>query len=462
MTPPNKPRIAGRRGHRGAVPWGMLLLGILAGAVVLILAVTFLTKSIDPPPSIEQTVRAFGGNPGDAPSNVPAPSLPGMDLYIDASESMRGFAYDSNARYPRVLRQVFEAGTTAKYNLMPVSFTSEIREQPDLSIGKALDPKFYSGSDTPLSALLKRVIARPDRIAVVLSDLVQSDRSRDQLDFVRALQDVAAKKMEIRLIGFRSTFAGDYFAESQSGRRIELRLSEADISLGRPFYLLVIAPNPDAMKRLDDYVLKRLDQLGRPQQFSPTDAPVAVSSMSLSNPDARRPIWNGHDKPGFFERRSGINRHYTTLLEINPPVTAAEADVMVESVSLIKVPVDSIESLKVSARRVTYNRKAGFTKPEPVAVRIAGSGGMNEKSKLTYKLTRPGAGAWEIYEILIRPGDGNLSRPKWVQEWSTDDDSIAKNGSKTFQLALLVDAMSRSITESNVFVEHYVALGRKK
>jgi hypothetical protein len=47
-----------------------------------------------------------------------------------------------------------------------------------------------------------------------------------------------------------------------------------------------------------------------------------------------------------------------------------------------------------------------------------------------------------------------------VKNWSTEADDKPTNGNRTFQLALLVESMIRSITEANVFCEQYISVGR--
>jgi hypothetical protein len=60
----------------------------------------------------------------------------------------------------------------------------------------------------------------------------------------------------------------------------------------------------------------------------------------------------------------------------------------------------------------------------------------------------------------MRAGEGNLAPPQWVRAWSTDNDESPMVGNKTYQLALLGEAMVRAITEKAVFCEHYIAVRR--
>ena len=67
---------------------------------------------------------------------------------------------------------------------------------------------------------------------------------------------------------------------------------------------------------------------------------------------------------------------------------------------------------------------------------------------------------WDIYDIKMRGGDGNVDVPDWVLSWNTDDDSRDSSGNRTFQLMPLIDTMNRAITQHVVFCEYVVSIGR--
>ena len=55
-----------------------------------------------------------------------------------------------------------------------------------------------------------------------------------------------------------------------------------------------------------------------------------------------------------------------------------------------------------------------------------------------------------MYLVSVRPGEGNLSLPHWIDEWNTEDDSTQQNGNRTFHLRLLAESMMNVITEKSV------------
>jgi hypothetical protein len=119
--------------------------------------------------------------------------------------------------------------------------------------------------------------------------------------------------------------------------------------------------------------------------------------------------------------------------------------------------------VRFEARRATFGRGGARGAPaevKPPAVFEGPSGAEDLQATLTYTLPRPASGTWDVYEFRMYPGRGNLIPPRWVRNWTTDADESAAHGNRTFQLALLVEAMIRGITEKNVFCEQYIAVGR--
>ena len=81
--------------------------------------------------------------------------------------------------------------------------------------------------------------------------------------------------------------------------------------------------------------------------------------------------------------------------------------------------------------------------------------------ELQLTLQKPDPNTWDAYYVKMRAGDANLNMPKWVTDWNTENDAIAKNANRTFQLELLVEAMTNAISEKVVFCEYVLKIGRK-
>jgi len=408
-------------------------------------------------PGLDAIQKAFSAEAPPAP-----PPATDLDVYIDGSMSMRGFvegtATDSN--YHRVLRHLLQSGTTGQYRMVRYKFSRNIEMVDNADPNQFLVPAFYSGPDTPLHSLLDRISQKPHagHVSVIISDLVQSQTGVSQLALVESLLKVAAGGLDLRLVGFRSSFDGPYYVQSfpQVVRQFALKLSQTMPGGGRPFYLLVIAPNRTSMDRLDRYVL---DKVSPPESFTPTEAPAVVKDI-LPARTSGPPPWNRYSQWPTGETVSGSPTWYTSFIEVRPQ--GQESLLALQYLMRTALPLNSVRKIGFEVRRCIYSGRE-FTTPETITIGLTAEktgAGEGEGLQVSYRLPRPEPRVWDVYQVRMRPGDGNLSCPLWVRSWSTDSDQSPMVGNKTYQLALLVEAMVRAITEKNRFCEHYIAVGR--
>lgn len=433
----------------------------LARFFVAIVAVVLLTNIGCRPardPGLEAVRKAFSAD--ESPPLKAA--VTDLDVYIDGSMSMRGFVQGTatNSNYPRVLQHVLQAGTTGQYRMARYKFAQTIQTVNHLDPNQFLLPAFYDGTDTPLHSLLDRISQKPyvSHVSVIVSDLVQSQTGASQLALVQSLLRVAAGGLELRLVGFRSSFDGLYYVESfpQVGQRFPLRLNQALPGSGRPFYLLVIAPNRASMDRLDRYVL---DKVRPPESFTSTEAPAVVKDILPERASGRRP-WNRYSQAQAGQAPSGATTWYTSFIEVRPQ--GRESLLALQYMTRTALPMDAAHKIGFEVRRSTFDgRRFSKTETATIGVTAEKSGtGDGERLQVSYRLPRPAPKVWDVYQIRIRAGEGNLAPPQWVRSWSTDNDQSPMVGNKTYQLALLVETMVRAITERNVFIEHYITVRR--
>ena len=392
----------------------------------------------------------------------PAPTRD-LDVYIDGSESMKGFLAIPDSRFPAVVRHVLDHASTANYKLARYKFSSAINSVDSLKTSDILAEGFFNGADTPLSGLLTRIGEHPDRISVVISDLVLSDVGAEQKDLVAALSRLAAKHMEMRLLAFRSNFIGDYYPENRpNGPRVQkfhLEAKEGLPNTGRPFYLFVLAPDRGSLDLLQNYILQ---SASAPQTFSPTEAPFAIEKIEFRPAVPAEAIWNPFSRAEVITAGSGAVRQYGSFREYKAPKDK-ESPLRLQLSGALRTPFESLQRIHFRVRRAAYRAGRFPEPPAEVELPVTFEGGPTQSAlsmKATYALRRPEAGGWDVYEIRMSAGEGNLACPQWVKNWSTEADDKPTNGNRTFQLALLVESMIRSITEANVFCEQYISVGR--
>ena len=395
-----------------------------------------------------------------------------LDIYVDGSLSMRGFAAAQDSNYSRIAREVVSSATTASFDVNIYKFTSTISKVTNLPLGQLQSPDFYNGSDTPLASLLNHLA--PDHSVIVLTDLVQSDKGTDNLDLVRAFTALGARKLEIRLLGYRSSFRGEYYPENLPKRRhFPVELSQAIPNSGRPFYMLVIAPNPAAMKRLDEYILRRNPAT---RVFDATAPSIWIDAVYLYSDNPKKPEWSLYSPPQF--KQTAIP-HFESSYRFRNTGRSNGAEVMLPLEFVVKAGhlLQSPAHIEFESTKSTWKGGKGS---EPISWNLSATGefysnasakregtvlpgdpaeNASEKMRLQFQVPRPERQSWDVYSIRMKAGQANLKVPEWVKDWNTEDDNLLQNANRTFQLKLVVEAMINAVSEHTAFAECILRLG---
>src|SRR5437660_2596770 len=265
--------------------------------------------------AIEDLFRPF------AVPQTEAKATQDLDVYVDGSMSMRGYASAEGSNYSRIIRELLQSAITAQFNLNVYKFTSTVTPVTNLQLSQFQSPDFYNGRDTPLAALLSRLATSPTHTVIIVSDLVQSEGGVDSLGLVRSLTNLADKRPQMKLMAYRSSFIGEYYPENRARAKhgtIRLNAQQSLPGSGRPFYLLAIAPNAESMKRVDDYILTRLPAV---QTLSPTAPPMVVEGPDIlvDAPKELREMWSLYARP--MQKETPIVRRIDSAFRLQRPTT---------------------------------------------------------------------------------------------------------------------------------------------
>jgi hypothetical protein len=325
----------------------------------------------------------------------------------------------------------------------PLSSNAAVPAEP---MSKFAEASFYNKADTPLVELITRIAAQPEHSAIVISDLVQSERqqSRDIQGLIAVLRQLVEKRSEIRLFAFRSDFTGDYYPESRTKAesKITVDASQNVPGAGRPFYLLVIAPNSTTMEKLSDYIVNRLYPAN---SFDPAHPALEISEIEITRSGSDKPTWTRYNR---FVMRSAERREFdSAYVVVNPDVHSDRIDLPITVTMNQYAPVRRIEAIQIEGKMATWNPQstAAISTTVPVSPGLWSTDSKTVQLKM--KLKRPAPLAWDVYRLYLLPGQGNLEVPTWVRDWSTEDDSSIGEINKTYHLGLLVQTMENAISE---------------
>jgi hypothetical protein len=418
--------------------------------------------SVPPPlPKSSEVVKAFEAS--EAEPAEAAEREPRILLYVDNSASMRGFAVPQDTSYRSALDFLLDRASSAEYGLRVHRFSEKVEELGSTSVAAVVDPTFYVGRSTSFPDLFRHIGGEcgPRDVAVVVSDLVQSGTTGDQRSLVQAFKDLTQKRRSVLLLAFRSAFAGRYFVEGRrsQGTSFELSLNGKTPDQSRPFYMLLIAGSPAALAESRELLLP---DIAADETFEGSSPALPLQTIEFIPPSPSIPVWNVYKPSETLPGLLGPSAEVLSFIEISPP--AAEATRMrlrlqcagdCASGRLRSPERLSVEIARRSFRPGKWSPLAEVNKPPEALYSRDG-----KAITLDFRFPRPSPLSWDVYQVRVRPGAGNLQAPLWMEEWSTPNDSTPMLGHLTYKLDLFVEAMVRSIQEQVPLSEHYILLGR--
>ena len=432
---------------------------VIFGRLAVITAFALLAACGDTPPNpptLQKVVESFAGS--EAPPTSTNEIGP-LDLYIDTSGSMKGFVTPAPSNFRRVLERLLE-DTAGQYNFQRSLFSDKPVSANDFKISDFFNSGLYNAKDTPLSKLLLKIARQDnsDRLHLLISDLVQSESGTDQTEMISALQKLVERHFEIRLLGFRSAYKGRYAVENRSActeSGLDLDIGQTIPGEGRPFYVLAVTSNRALLDHLENAVLSKL---GPREEFTPTDNPWPIDEVSWVVTQQRGPqLWALQHAAERLTARAGTPGFYSTFTVADNADTRKNG-LLIRYIGKPTLRIDSPGKLELDAQRaVGLGGRSGSSQSVESKISFSDSGVL----QVAYSLPVPGPSEWDVYRIRMHAGTGNLSVPRWVDGWSTNDDCLKSSENRTYRLELMARTLISTITEKATFNEHYIAIRRK-
>jgi hypothetical protein len=398
-------------------------------------------RSVPAPPSESALSREFGQLSQTAQDES---AVDDVDIYIDGSQSMQGFAASKQSNFCTMISELMLQAAAAQFKLTTYRFASDIRRLDRPALSQLQSQDFYTGLDTRLAELLNRIDSQPQHTAIIISDLVQSEPGADSQNLVRELAGIGSSTRQMDLMAFRSTYQGTYAPEYRQGinsAHININVSQKIPGEGRPFYLLIVAPNAASLSRVKEHLLNH-----RPaaEEFDASLPPINVKSIDL---DAHSPEARNWDLYSTFARTPGNVAQFSNgILWQGPGGETGTVPLPLTLTLASPAEVRQPERLDLRVERGDWVN-GEFAQASQTAIPVSGIVKDSEHLQLDLSLVRPEKQTWNIYFIRIGPGDANLDIPSWVSEWNTEDDGVSSAGNRTYQLRLLALAMVNAISE---------------
>ena len=410
-------------------------------------------------PGFSDVLTAFDGLPKkDVPPTSQEPAT-SVRIFLDCSKGMLGFlpkqplGYQSN--YVRILE-------TLSTHLPSAGFSTAwycadtTKSLVTLQTTGLAQPGEYSSAPDSLGNLLGALenAPRSDRpvIDVLIGDWATPETGESSATRAAAFQRIADEKRQLLQWGFRSGFYGNYRSASPvcRGATLMLRQGQTLPGLGRPFYMLVPAPDPGSLQHL---VGSLADVLHPAAEYYWSNPPIQLTKLNISKLPSgvisQRSVqeYLSSQFPKRVYSAFTVSHGNSFKITFNWPAR-------VELASKIVDQVDGILDWQ--------NGRPEKIDQLDVAVQTSHEAGTGQ---LSYTVTFPGqkGSKWKVYRILlsVRGDDGeDTPMPTWITDWSTSSDCEIASANHTLNLTDVGYALSEKFLKDKPFLEHFIAVRR--
>ncbi len=373
-------------------------------------------------------------------------------VYIDASESMKGFAAASDNSFVTVIEALGYAMPGCrlyKYGVSGARGGAAAGQSPsarEIRFSQELrSPAFYDLGFNEDDVLIKQLAQEdPPARSVLLTDGVYSARNTElQSEVVKAIEQWLAKGRFFGILIFRSSFDGRLYSENNRAWTESVRVS------GRPFYAFVFSPTEKGFRELKE-------QLGGEVKIEnvltfPRDAVKCAvtpeTMVELENKDIPPAspfflymygagIFGGKEKAELrFDMRCVPSADYPAA-SFKPELTLDAYTWQKDSFRKNAAPPLHYDYEEQGVAAATPNAtpaEAGAASPSPMAT-------PRRRSNLKLTLSRDGGASYSLYHLKFDLS-GRVLKPA-IRDLSTQDDGLIGDAAKTYRFYEFISSLT--------------------
>jgi hypothetical protein len=437
MKPPERPRRRFRISRA--------LQGVALCATIALMAQPALATELE---RSDQLLSFFGCSPPRLAD------LPPVDVLIDTSRSMKGFVHAENGgRYRKVLDRILERiGDKVTIRRLTAPNGEPIR--PVRAVYK---PDLYVDDITPLDRAFRFARESPQRITVLISDLEHSTKDGDLRDAERAIVVALSIKKNALVIGIKSPYINQESPACSPNCHAQGR---------RNLYVLIMASSPGLLRLLvdtteiDGFANDDPDAAknGSPIYYSDRSAAEVDDITLFGDPD--RGAWREFRYPGRVRcADSALDRLQASFSYRDQwpkePLRLLVTFVVRDPIQNFSWTAPRIERVERPSSRLRQAVKTHVVRHFADGEAFA-EGGKPKSIRVEYNFTKPGIQKWDVYRVWFESNPANMAIPKWVAKWN---EQVPASEDATPAVAALVRMMIREVTQKQVLLEHFIAIG---
>lgn len=354
-----------------------------------------------------------------------------IDIYIDATTSMEGFAVNTSSKYSQFLDQLEASGISAwkKADIKFFKFGQIIKPiDRNQFLSAKNDLQFYKEKgifkDTYIDSVVKNTDSK--RLSVLITDLFQKEG--DVNTMVEKIKEKCfANNIAVGILGVKTDFKGTVY-DVPGKPPYPLTTSE------RPFYAIVFGNNENLESLFDALSTKPFinkDQIlifskYLVQSFNVTLTKTKESKF-VNKKAASADIHNLFD---FSMKKEGKDARFDLVLDITRRNRAA--DFNEKNLEII--------SFKKSSQNATSGNKDSISTNDISIENIKRNGNKLTATLILNNNDEPGNYSYIVY---LKPNELlGLQTPKWIKEFSTEDPvPSTASASLTFNLDKLASRL---------------------
>jgi hypothetical protein len=193
-----------------------------------------------------------------------------VNLAIDGSASMAGFAKNSTSRYNKVLELLDNITLVNPGQVEYVRVAENVKKMSRAEFQQAKTPGFYTGKTNKIADALETSAPKTEKLVMIVTDLQQDDGDTKQATKKLVDNYLPTPGYGVAIWGFKSEFDGLVYPPNSSS---PYPYGAANLETGHPFYILLVGK----VSAIDDFTKQFRAQggtlLGDPHQqlsiFSP-------------------------------------------------------------------------------------------------------------------------------------------------------------------------------------------------
>lgn len=374
-------------------------------------------------------------------------------VYIDASQSMRGFAAAADNSFVAVVEALGYAmpgcrlykygvsGARGGAAAEQLAFTREIRFSQELR-----SPAFYDLDFNEDDVLIKQLAQEdPPARSVLLTDGVYSARNTElQSEVVKAIEQWLAKGRFFGILIFRSAFDGRLYSENNRAWTEPVRVS------GRPFYAFVFSPTEKGFRELKEQLggeVKIEGTLTFPREaVSCAVAPETTAELENKDIPPASPFFLHMHGAGIFGGNDKAELRFDLRCVPSPdyPAAAFKPEPALDSYTWRQdsfrkndaPPLFDYEYAEQAAAAATPDATpgaAGAATPTPTPA-------ARRRPNLKLTLNRDGGASYSLYHLKFDLS-GRVLKPT-IRDLSTQDDGLIGDAGKTYRFYEFISSLT--------------------